>query len=190
MSENKSSSSLLKSIIYGVVFGVLTGVLWAYLNPVPIIPGMIHLRLFSFIPPVVGIIFGMKAGFFSGYIGTVVWGLLAGTFIPIHSLIGDGIGVGFTGLIPAMMVGAKNSLADIAEKKNIMWKSLLWSVLAGVIMIIISCGSLAILGIFDFWWGVFWIGIADIPTICLTPFIAKYLAKKLQNVNSIDEMRS
>ena len=37
MSENKSSSSLLKSIIYGVVFGVLTGVLWAYLNPVPII---------------------------------------------------------------------------------------------------------------------------------------------------------
>ena len=75
MSENKSSSSLLKSIIYGVVFGVLTGVLWAYLNPVPIIPGMIHLRLFSFIPPVVGIIFGMKAGFFSGYIGTVVWGL-------------------------------------------------------------------------------------------------------------------
>lgn len=182
MSENKSSSSLLKSIIYGVVFGVLTGVLWAYLNPVPIIPGMIHLRLFSFIPPVVGIIFG--------YIGTVVWGLLAGTFIPIHSLIGDGIGVGFTGLIPAMMVGAKYSLADIAEKKNIMWKSLLWSVLAGVIMIIISCGSLAILGIFDFWWGVFWIGIADIPTICLTPFIAKYLAKKLQNVNSIDEMRS
>lgn len=190
MSENKSSSSLLKSIIYGVVFGVLTGVLWAYLNPVPIIPGMIHLRLFSFIPPVVGIIFGMKAGFFSGYIGTVVWGLLAGTFIPIHSLIGDGIGVGFTGLIPAMMVGAKYSLADIAEKKNIMWKSLLWSVLAGVIMIIISCGSLAILGIFDFWWGVFWIGIADIPTICLTPFIAKYLAKKLQNVNSIDEMPS
>lgn len=156
MSENKSSSSLLKSIIYGVVFGVLTGVLWAYLNPVPIIPGMIHLRLFSFIPPVVGIIFGMKAGFFSGYIGTVVWGLLAGTFIPIHSLIGDGIGVGLT----------------------------------GVIMIIISCGSLAILGIFDFWWGVFWIGIADIPTICLTPFIAKYLAKKLQNVNSIDEMRA
>ncbi len=156
MSENKSSSSLLKSIIYGVVFGVLTGVLWAYLNPVPIIPGMIHLRLFSFIPPVVGIIFGMKAGFFSGYIGAVVWGLLAGTFIPIHSLIGDGIGVGLT----------------------------------GVIMIIISCGSLAILGIFDFWWGVFWIGIADIPTICLTPFIAKYLAKKLQNVNSIDEMRA
>ena len=137
-------------------FGVLTGVLWAYLNPVPIIPGMIHLRLFSFIPPVVGIIFGMKAGFFSGYIGAVVWGLLAGTFIPIHSLIGDGIGVGLT----------------------------------GVIMIIISCGSLAILGIFDFWWGVFWIGIADIPTICLTPFIAKYLAKKLQNVNSIDEMRA
>ena len=37
---------------------------------------------------------------------------------------------------------------------------------------------------------VFWIGIADIPTICLTPFIAKYLAKKLQNVNSIDEMRA
>lgn len=142
MSENKSSSSLLKSIIYGVVFGVLTGVLWAYLNPVPIIPGMIHLRLFSFIPPVVGIIFGMKAGFFSGYIGTVVWGLLAGTFIPIHSLIGDGIGVGFTGLIPAMMVGAKYSLADIAEKKNIMWKSLLWSVLAGVIMIIIPAAAL------------------------------------------------
>ncbi len=190
MSESKSSNSILKSIIYGVVFGVLTGVLWAYLNPVPIIPGMIHLRLFSFIPPVVGIIFGMKAGFCSGYIGTVVWGLLAGTFIPVHSLIGDGIGVGLTGLIPAMMVGAKYSLSDIAEKNSLMWKSLFWSVLAGVIMIIISCGSLAILGIFDFWWGVFWIGVADIPTICLTPVIAKYLAKKLQNVNSIDEMRS
>ena len=57
-------------------------------------------------------------------------------------------------------------------------------------MIILTCGSMAVLGIFDFYWAVFWIGLADIPTICLTPFIARYLAGKLQHVNSIDEMRA
>ena len=189
MEEVKSGNSVLKGIIYGVVFGVLTGVLWAYLNPIPIIPGMIHLRLFSFIPPVVGIIFGMRAGFCSGYIGTVVWALLAGAFLPLHSLIGDGIGVGLTGLIPALMVGRKYTLKQIAEGGPIMWESLLWSLAGGVIMIILTCGSMAVLGIFDFYWAVFWIGLADIPTICLTPFIARYLAGKLQHVNSIDEMR-
>ena len=42
------------NIIFFVVFGVLTGVLWAYLCPIPLIPGAVHFRTFAFIIVVIG----------------------------------------------------------------------------------------------------------------------------------------
>ena len=30
------------NIVFFVIFGVLTGVLWAYLCPIPLIPGAVH----------------------------------------------------------------------------------------------------------------------------------------------------
>lgn len=67
------------NIVFFVVFGVLTGVLWAYLCPIPLIPGAVHFRTFAFIIPVIGYLFGPVTGFFSGYIGTIVWALLSGS---------------------------------------------------------------------------------------------------------------
>ena len=46
------------NIIFFVVFGVLTGVLWAYLCPIPLIPGAVHFRTFAFIIVVIGYLFG------------------------------------------------------------------------------------------------------------------------------------
>ncbi len=40
---------------------------------------------FAFLPPLVGILLGWKSGFICGYLGSLVWSLLAGTFIPAHA---------------------------------------------------------------------------------------------------------
>ena len=72
------------NIVFFVIFGVLTGILWAYLCPIPLIPG-VHFRTFAFIIPVIGYLFGPVTGFFSGYIGTIVWALLSGSFIALHT---------------------------------------------------------------------------------------------------------
>lgn len=90
------------SIVFAVIWGVITGVLWAYANPIQLVPGVIQWRIFAFLPPVIGILFGPISGFISGYLGSVVWGLLAGTFIPAHTLIVDGIMVGVTGLVRSL----------------------------------------------------------------------------------------
>lgn len=45
------------NIVFFVVFGVLTGVLWAYLCPIPLIPGAVHFRTFAFIPVAIGYLF-------------------------------------------------------------------------------------------------------------------------------------
>jgi len=168
------------NIVYWVIWGVLTGVLWAFVNPISLVPGVIHLRIFAFLPAVIGILFGPRSGFFSGYIGTVVWSLLAGSFIPAHSLIVDGIMVGFTGLLPAVMVGRGRSFEELAADSTIIWTSAIWSFIAGVIMIFAVCASLAYLKIFPFWWSVFWIGISDIaPLVVGTPILVKFLAQRL-----------
>lgn len=184
--ETRTNSTGLMSIVFWVVFGVLTGVLWAYVNPIALVPGVIHLRIFAFMPAVVGIIFGPKTGFFSGYIGTVVWALLAGTFLPAHSLLADGIMVGFTGWLPAMMVGRGRTLKELGHDKSVIVKSALWSLVAGVIMIVIACASLDLLGIFDFWWSVLWIGISDVPPLVIgTPILVVFLARRLEKMQTM-----
>ena len=132
------------NIIFFVVFGVLTGVLWAYLCPIPLIPGAVHFRTFAFIIVVIGYLFGPVTGFFSGYIGTIVWALLSGNFIPLHSPLADGITVGLSAALPALvhMRGKKDLLAVIDEGKGkFIGLSLFWSLLFGVLMFLVPIPS-------------------------------------------------
>ena len=184
--ETRRASTGVLAIVFWVIFGVMTGVLWAYVNPIALVPGVIHLRIFAFLPAVVGIIFGPKTGFFCGYIGTVVWALMAGTFLPAHTLLADGIMVGFTGWLPAVMVGKGRTFADLGRDKSLILKSALWSLVAGVIMIIIVCASLHFFGIFNFWWSMFWIGLSDIPPLVIgTPILVMFLARRLERIQTM-----
>ncbi|RUS47076.1 aminotriazole resistance protein [Cohnella sp. AR92] len=184
--ETRTSSAGIVNIVFWVIFGVMTGVLWAYANPIALVPGVIQLRIFAFLPAVIGILFGPKTGFFSGYIGTVVWALLAGTFLPAHTLLADGIMVGFTGWLPAMMVGRGRTLAELGRSKSVLVQSALWSLAAGIVMIVIACASLHFFGIFNFWWGVLWIGLSDVPPLVIgTPILVLFLARRLEKVQTM-----
>jgi hypothetical protein len=177
------------NIAFFVVFGVLTGVLWAYLCPIPLIPGAVHFRTFAFIIPVIGYLFGPLTGFMSGYIGTIVWALLSGNFIPLHSPLADGITVGLSAALPALChLGPKN--VDLVEviakgKAGFIWKCEFWSILFGVLMILSTSLSLSYFAGLDYKFCVLWIGIADVVPIALTPFCILPLAKKMKNIRNI-----
>ncbi|HJC22612.1 MAG TPA: aminotriazole resistance protein [Candidatus Eisenbergiella merdavium] len=176
------------NIIFFVVFGVLTGVLWAYLCPIPLIPGAVHFRTFAFIIVVIGYLFGPVTGFFSGYIGTIVWALLSGNFIPLHSPLADGITVGLSAALPALvhMRGKKDLLALIDEGKGkFIGLSLFWSLLFGVLMILTTSLSLSYFAGLEYSYCVIWIGIADVVPIALTPFVVLLLAKRMKNIRNI-----
>ena len=78
----KDSGSSLFPLVLSIVAAAATGVLWAFANPIQLVPGVIQWRIFAFLPPLIGILLGWKSGFICGYLGTIVWSLLAGTFIP------------------------------------------------------------------------------------------------------------
>jgi energy-coupling factor transport system substrate-specific component len=183
------------NIIFFVVFGVLTGVLWAYLCPIPLIPGAVHFRTFAFIIPVIGYLFGPVTGFFAGYIGTLVWSLLSGMFIPLHSPIADGITVGLSAALPAFF-HLKNGKLDLVElieenKGKFIRKCLFLSVFFGILMILSTSASLAyfLMGeksyMENYIFCIVWIGIADVVPIALTPFVVVLLAKRMKNIRNI-----
>jgi energy-coupling factor transport system substrate-specific component len=174
---NRERTTAAANIVFWSIWGGLTGVLWAYVNPISLVPGIIHFRTFAFIPAITGILFGPRSGFLSGYIGTIVWSLLAGTFIPAHSLLAGGIMAGFTGFLPAVMVGRGRTFQEMAADKTIIWTSASWSLIAGVVMLLTVSASLSILKIFDFGWALIWIGISNIaPMVIGTPLLVKFLA--------------
>ena len=177
------------NIIFFVIFGVLTGVLWAYLCPIPLIPGAVHFRTFAFIIPVIGYLFGPVTGFFSGYIGTIVWALLSGNFIALHSPLTDGITVGLSAALPALIHlqnGKKDLLEEMnANKKKFIWKCLGLSVLFGCLMIICTSASLSYFTGLAYSYCVIWIGIADVVPIALTPFVLLLLAPRMKNIRNI-----
>ncbi|HJA92144.1 MAG TPA: aminotriazole resistance protein [Candidatus Eisenbergiella merdipullorum] len=175
------------NIIFFVVFGVLTGVLWAYLCPIPLIPGAVHFRTFAFIIVVIGYLFGPVTGFFSGYIGTIVWALLSGNFIPLHSPLTDGITVGLSAALPALCHLRGRDLMDVinAGKGRFIAQSLFWSLLFGVLMILTTSLSLSYFAGLAYSYCVIWIGIADVVPIALTPFVVLLLAKRMKNIRNI-----
>ncbi|MEW9122469.1 MAG: hypothetical protein AB2421_07130 [Thermotaleaceae bacterium] len=174
------------NIIFFVIFGVLTGVLWAYGSPIPLIPGAVHFRTFAFIIPVIGFFFGPVTGFFAGYIGTLVWSLLGGYFIAPHSLLTDGITVGLSAALPALVMMREKSLDElIANKNKFIWGSMFWSIFFGCLMILTTSLSLSFFTGLDYWYCVIWIGIADVVPIALTPFVVLLLAPRLKKIQTI-----
>jgi energy-coupling factor transport system substrate-specific component len=175
------------NIIFFAIFGVLTGVLWAYGSPIPLIPGAVHFRTFAFIIPAIGFIFGPVTGFFSGYIGTLVWSLLGGYFIAPHTLLADGITVALSAALPAFVMYRGGSTLEelMANKKKFIWTSLFWSVFFGCLMILATSLSLSFFTGLDYWYCVIWIGIADVAPIALTPFVVLVLAPRLQRIQTI-----
>lgn len=184
---NKKSKFTFVNIIFFVIFGVLVGVLWAYASPIPLIPGAVHFRTFAFIVPAIGYLFGPVTGFFSGYIGTLVWSLLAGDFIAPHTLLTDGITVGLSGALPALVMlhGGKTLDSLIEKKKSFIGKSLFWSLLFGCAMILTTSLSLSFFAGLGYWYCVIWIGIADVVPIALTPFIVLLLQPRLKKIQTI-----
>ena len=71
----KTERNILFPIVLALVAGVATGVLWCYANPIQLVPGVIQWRIFAFLPPLVGILFGFRSGFICGYVGSL--GLVA-----------------------------------------------------------------------------------------------------------------
>lgn len=176
------------NIIFFVLFGVLTGVLWAFACPIQVVPGLIHLRTFAFLIVVIAYLFGPITGFFSGYIGTLVWSLIAGTFVPLHSPLADGILVGLSAALPALIQVGKKPLEEVMKnKKKFILVCLGLSLLFGVLMILGSCASLVYIARFPYgyWYCVLWMGIADIAPIALAPFIIVLLAPRLKKLQTM-----
>lgn len=178
------------NIVFFVIFGVLTGVLWAYLCPIPLIPGAVHFRTFAFIIPVIGYLFGPVTGFFAGYIGTIVWALLSGNFIALHSPLTDGITVGLSAALPALihLKGGKVDLMSLLEKGKkgkFIGVSMFWSILFGVLMILATSLSLSYFTGLEYTYCILWIGIADVVPIALTPFVVMWLAPLMKNVRTL-----
>jgi hypothetical protein len=169
-------------IVLAVVCGVATGVLWAYANPIQLVPGVIQWRIFAFLPPLIGLLLGPKSGFVCGYIGTIVWSLLAGTFIPAHSLIVDGIMVGLTGAVPPMLINLRKTGFDLSMP--VLLKIAVVCAVVGIIMVAAVSASLAFLGIFPFWYAMLYIGLSDIvPMVIGTPLLVRPGAKLLAGIS-------
>lgn len=186
MNTKTSKKLTFVNIIFFVMFGVLTGVLWAYGSPIPLIPGAVHFRTFAFLIVVVGFLFGPVTGFFAGYIGTVVWSLLGGYFIAPHTLLTDGITVGLSAALPALIMVRGKTLDQLIEnKKSFIGLSLFWSLLFGCLMILTTSISLSFFTGLDYWYCVIWIGVADVAPIALTPFVTLLLAPRLKKVQTM-----
>lgn len=177
------------NVILMIGFGVLTGILWAYLCPIPLIPGSVHFRTFAFIIPVIGYFFGPVTGFFAGYIGTVMWAMLSGNFVPLHTPLTDGITVGLSAALPAL-IHLKNGKLDLVklidkDRTKFVLKSLGLCLLFGVLMVLTTSISLSHFTGLSYAYCVIWIGIADVVPIALAPFVVVLLAKRMKNAQSI-----
>lgn len=167
IAETEDGNALFP-IVLSLVAAAATGVLWAYANPIQLVPGVIQWRIFAFLPPLIGILLGKKSGFICGYLGTIVWSLLAGTFIPAHSLIVDGIFVGLTGFVPGLLFDPGKTAIGRAALIRIA----IVCALIGIVMVIAVSASLAYLGIFPFFWGFTYLGLSDVlPMIIGTPLL-------------------
>ncbi|ERI14506.1 aminotriazole resistance protein [Brucella tritici] len=175
-----NDGNTLFPIVLSIVAAAATGVLWAYANPIQLVPGVIQWRIFAFLPPLVGILLGRKSGFICGYLGTIIWSLLAGTFIPAHSLLIDGIMVGLTGLIPGILFDPKTTTFNRATLIKIAATCLI----VGLLMVAAVSASLAYLGIFPFWWAVMYLGLSDIvPMLIGTPLLVVPALKILKGAH-------
>jgi hypothetical protein len=110
----------------------------------------------------------------------VIWSLLAGTFIPAHSLIIDGFMVGLTGLIPGMLFDPKTTTFN----RTTLIKIAATCLVVGLLMVAAVSASLAYLGIFPYWWAVMYLGLSDIvPMLIGTPLLVVPALKILKGAH-------
>jgi hypothetical protein len=183
-SSRKQRSNRVLTIGIAVLLGILTGVLWAYANPIQLVPGIIQWRIFAFLPPVIGILISPIAGFVSGYVGAVTWSLCADTFIPIHTLFVDGVLAGCTGFIPAITTGQKFTLAQLAIAPRALNHALITAGSSSLLMIIGVSVSFALMKIYPLGWALLWIGLSNVvPVVIGTPIATRYGAKAMQMIS-------
>lgn len=189
----KSMKATAINIFLYIAFGILTGILWAYLCPIPLIPGSVHFRTFAFVAPVLGYFFGPTAGFLSGYVGTIIWALLSGNFILLHSPLVDGIMVGLSAALPAYfhLQNGSIELNKLIEdnKRAFILKSLCLSVFFGILMVLITSISLSLFTGLDYTYCILWIGIADVAPIALAPFAIVFFAGKMTRCKSLEKVQ-
>jgi energy-coupling factor transport system substrate-specific component len=128
------------------------------------------------------LLLGPRSGFICGYVGTIVWSLLAGAFIPAHSLLVDGIMVGLTGAVPPLLVNLRRTDFDLGPA--VLLRVALISAVIGLIMVAAVSASLAYLGIFPFWYAMLYIGLSDIvPMVIGTPLLLRPGARLLAGIS-------
>lgn len=164
ITDRRNEQDTVMGLMTGAVLGALTGLLWVTWNPVKIVPPYIHLRVFSFFIPLIGILFGRGTGFVAGYVATLVWAPLAGAFVPLHSPIADGIFVGLTGWIPAYLLRGDRTNAELLEQiqeNSRAWylKCAIVNLFAGLFMSFFVAFSLEVTTPLPFWLSFWAIGV-------------------------------
>jgi hypothetical protein len=161
---------------FSISLGIVTGILWAYANPLQLVPGIIQWRTFACLPAAIGILVSPIAGFVSGYIGAVVWSVLVHTFMafPVHVLVVDGMMSGLIGLIPALTTGRKFTLAQMETQPAIIHATV-GAIGATLLMVIVDSASFALMGIYSFGWALGWFGLSIlVPVAVGTPLAVRY----------------
>lgn len=162
--ESWESHDVRFGLLASAVLSGITGFLWAVWNPVPIIPGAVHLRIFAFLIGVWGIVIGRGTGFLTGYFGGVVWALLGGYWIWSHTPVMDGIMVGvMTGWFISVVARRGRSREEMLAELDKGWAARLKfylicavaSLIAGLVMSTFVAASLKAATSMS-WWAGFW----------------------------------
>ena len=161
LAESWKPLDVILGLVAGGVLSGLTGYLWAVWNPVPILPPFIHLRIFSFLICVWGIVFGRATGFLTGYFGGMVWALVGGYFVLVHTPVADGFWVGLmTGWFVSVFVRRGRSreelLAHIDEHRWAYYgRCAIAGLIGGLVMSFGVALSLKMTSTLS-WWASFW----------------------------------
>lgn len=171
MSKKKSTSRvpLSRQISLIVVCSAVTGVAFMAGAPFPFIPGVIELRLASFLAGAFGILFGPIVGGISVYAGSLIWQILAGYFTVASPF--STIGEIFAAVIPAYMVRDPEDTIQV----------LLWSTIGGLMMVLSCSAILHVFGVLPFDFAVYLLGLADMPSIIIgTPILVKLVYRRVK----------
>jgi hypothetical protein len=177
---------------FSLACGIITGILWAYASPLQLVPGIIQWRTFAFLPPAIGILVSPTAGFVSGYIGAVVWSVLAQIFMafPAHVLVVDGVMTGLTGLIPAMTTGRKFTMAQMATESRALRHGMVTAIGSTVLLVMVDSASFAMMKLYAFGWALGWFGLSVLIPVALgTPLAIRYGSRMIQDTNWVPTER-
>jgi len=171
----------------GAEMAGLAAFCWIVLSPIPIIPGAVHWRTFAFIPGLAALLFGRGVGMLSGYLGTIIWALLAGYWILPHTPVVDGMFVGaLTGWFIAVALRGKMSregLLRYIEGNRLRWivSCVVVNLIGGVVMGFFVGASLNVTtaGAVPWWAGFFAIGVISdtLPMMIFTAFLTESLLR-------------